>query len=84
MSDGTGILKDISFLVLGQVKDKNLAWRACLENDLIILINSVDESFPIILPGLYVLSPIIGNFFDDRWTLIWWVLPVSMPISKIE
>ena len=65
ISTGTGILKDISFFVLGHKKDKNLAWRACLENDLTILINSVDESLPIILPGLYLLSPIVPHLAQE-------------------
>ena len=51
ISVGSCILKDISFWVLLHIKDKNLAWSACLENDLMISINLSDESLAILLPG---------------------------------
>jgi hypothetical protein len=61
-----GISNVISFCVFGQLKDNTLACRACLGKDLTNLINSNEESLAIVLLGSYVMSAIIGNFFDNK------------------
>ena len=77
-SSGKLVLNSHHSSVKGCLNPSNSAWSAWRRNDFIVWVNSTgnpEKFFKGDFP--YCLSPISGCPIEVRWTLIWWVLPVS-------